>query len=258
MCQSRLVVCFVACVMVAGIQSDSTSETPRHRRRTRFCGLVQTWCKQILSFWTRRVLTLRDWPKINLNCLVDGQPQSISFFESVETGSTRETAQLAAGRDQGSGPGNTRPTALMAPMAGRSFIFFVDDFHLSPEGVQRTGELLNKFVDQMGEDDRALVMSPSGQIGFLQQLTDHKPALKLAISRIKYQAQSVPASTQRRPMTVYEALAIERNQRNVIEYKTREYMDDMGLSRSSERTAAHFVARQRRRTQDQRYRFDGP
>ncbi|MFN2511342.1 MAG: VWA domain-containing protein [Pyrinomonadaceae bacterium] len=170
--------------------------------------------------------------KDQFELLVDGQTQPISFFESVETGSTKEAAQLSAGRDQGSVPANTpRPAALMPPMPGRSFIFFVDDFHLSPEGVQRTGELLNNFVNQMGEDDRALVISPSGQIGFLQQLTDYKPALKLAISRIKYQAQAAPVSTNRRPMTVYEALAIERNQRNIIEYKTKEYIDDMGLAR---------------------------
>ncbi|HET6648006.1 MAG TPA: hypothetical protein VFH01_11825, partial [Pyrinomonadaceae bacterium] len=121
--------------------------------------------------------------KDQFELLVDGQPQNISFFESVETGSTSETAKLAATGSQGANT-SERPSTLTSPMPGRSFIFFVDDFHLSPEGVQRTGELLNNFVSQMGEDDRALVLSPSGQIGFLQQLTDHKAALKLAISRI--------------------------------------------------------------------------
>ncbi len=171
--------------------------------------------------------------KDRFELVVDGQPQNISFFESVETGTSKEAAQLSAGLDQVPSTGsNPRPVAFTPPMVGRTFIFFVDDFHLSPEGVQRTGELLNNFVSRMGEDDRALIMSPSGQIGFLQQLTDYKPALKMAISRIKYQSQAVPVSTGRRPMTVYEALAIERNQRNVIEYKTREYMDDMGLVRA--------------------------
>ena len=165
--------------------------------------------------------------KDQFELLIDGQPQNISFFESVETGSPKEAAQLAAGHSVAAASG---PTAT--PMVGRSFIFFVDDFHLSPEGVQRTSDLLNNFVKQMGEDDRALVISPSGQIGFLQQLTDHKGALKLAISRIKYQSQAVPVSTGRRQMTAYEALAIERNQRSILDYKIREYMDDMGLSRA--------------------------
>ncbi|HKR60987.1 MAG TPA: VWA domain-containing protein, partial [Pyrinomonadaceae bacterium] len=172
---------------------------------------------------------VKDLTKDQFELLVDGQPQAISFFESVNAGSLKEATQLASGRDQKSGGGTQ---AAFTPLAGRSFIFLVDDFHLSPEGVQRTTELLNNFVSNMGEDDRALLMSPSGQIGFLQQLTDHKGALKLAISRIKYQSQAATFTTGRRPMTVYEALSIERNQKDIIEYKTREYMDEMGLSRA--------------------------
>ena len=164
--------------------------------------------------------------KGDFELLVDGQPQEISFFENVETGSLRESAQLAAAR------GAQTASTLARPSAGRSFIFFVDDLHLAPEGVQRARDLLNNFVSEMGEDDQALVISPSGQIGFLQQLTDNKAALKLAVSRLKYQAQAAPLTTGRRQMTVYEALAIERNQRNVIDYKAKEYMDDMGLTRA--------------------------
>jgi VWFA-related protein len=163
--------------------------------------------------------------------LVDGQPQPISFFESVETGSLKEATQLAAARGPAGAANAARTTAApVRAIAGRSFIFFVDDLHLGPEGVQRARDMLNNFVGNMAEDDQALVISPSGQIGFLQQLTDNKAALKLAVSRIKFQVQSVP-NTGRRPMTVYEALAIDRNQRNILDYKTREYMDDMGLNR---------------------------
>ncbi len=177
---------------------------------------------------------VKDLTKDQFELLVDGQRQNISFFESVNAGSMKEAAQLATARESAAG-GTTSatagPSSAIASAPGRSFIFFVDDYHLAAEGIQRTTELLNNFVGKMGDDDRALLMSPSGQIGFLQQLTDHKGALKLAISRIKYQSQAAPMSTGRRPMTIYEALAIERNQRDMIEYKTREYMDDMGLSR---------------------------
>ena len=159
--------------------------------------------------------------------LVDGQPQPISFFETVETGSSRESSQLAAGRSQNETGAQRQVTLSATP--GRSFIFFVDDFHLSSNGIQRTSDLLNNFVADMGDDDQALVISPSGQIGFLQQFTDNKTALKLATSRLKYQAQAAPASSMRRPMTVGEAMAIERNQRSVIEYKAKEFIDDMGL-----------------------------
>lgn len=174
-------------------------------------------------------------PKEQFELVVDGQPQDISFFESVEAGSLKEAAQLASARggDAAKAAGSSSASPIVRPTAGRSFIFFVDDFHLSPEGVARSKDLLNNFIKSMGEDDQALLMSPSGQIGFLQQLTDNKAALKLAASRIKYQAVAQP-QMGRRAMTVYEALAIDRNQRNIIDYKTKEYMDDMGLTRAPE------------------------
>ena len=127
--------------------------------------------------------------KDDFELLVDGQRQNISFFDGLDAGSVKEAAQLATARDTSSAGGPTSatggPLSAVASAPGRSFIFFVDDYHLSVEGVQRTTDLLNNFVSKMGDDDRALLMSPSGQIGFLQQLTDHKGALKLAISRIK-------------------------------------------------------------------------
>ena len=184
--------------------------------------------------------------KDDFELLVDGQRQDISFFDGLDAGSVKEAAQLATARNTSSAGGRTSATAgtpSPASAPGRSFIFFVDDYHLSVEGVKRTSDLLNNFVGKMGDDDRALLMSPSGQIGFLQQLTDHKGALKLAISRIKYQMQSVPFSTTRRPMSLYEALAIERNQRDMIEYKTKEYIDDMGVDRAAATRAALWRGR---------------
>ncbi|HKR61123.1 MAG TPA: VWA domain-containing protein [Pyrinomonadaceae bacterium] len=173
--------------------------------------------------------------KDDFELLVDGQRQNISFFDGVDAGSVKEAVQLATAREKSAGGATSAAVGTPSPVAsapGRSFIFFVDDYHLSVEGVQRTSDLLNNFVSKMGDDDRALLMSPSGQIGFLQQLTDHKGALKLAISRIKHQLQSVPFSTTRRPMSIYEALAIEQNQRDMIDYKTKEYIDDMGVDRA--------------------------
>lgn len=175
----------------------------------------------------RQGRAVKDLNSDQFELLVDGQPQAISAFERVEAGSIREAMQLAATR--GDAPNSAASLAGLTP--GRSFIFFVDDMHLAPEGIKRTRDLLSNFVERMGEDDQALIVSPSGQIGFLQQLTDNKTALRLAVSRINYQAQSVP-SGGRRAMTVYEALAIDRGQRSVLDYKTKEFMDDMGLVRT--------------------------
>src|SRR5215204_5162545 len=63
---------------------------------------------------------IKDLTKDQFELLVDGQPQAISFFESVNAGSLKEAAQLASGRDQKS-VGGTQPA--FTPSAGRSFIF---------------------------------------------------------------------------------------------------------------------------------------
>ncbi|HEU4479133.1 MAG TPA: VWA domain-containing protein, partial [Pyrinomonadaceae bacterium] len=224
-------------VLLISSWSVAFTQTPQNRTASQdevlriSTDLVQT----DLVVLDKKGKNVKGLSKDDFELLVDGQAQNIAFFDGVDAGSVKEAAQLAAARETSSAGGTTSATAgtpSPASAPGRSFIFFVDDYHLSVEGVQRTTDLLNNFVSKMGDDDRALLMSPSGQIGFLQQLTDHKGALKLAISRIKYQTQSIPFSTSRRPMSLYEALAIERNQRDMIEYKTKEYMDDMGLDRA--------------------------
>ncbi|HJR08528.1 MAG TPA: VWA domain-containing protein [Pyrinomonadaceae bacterium] len=164
--------------------------------------------------------------------LVDGQPQPILFFESVESGSGREATKLAAARGKTApetAAAAATPTGTLA--TGRSFIFFIDDLHLGQASIQRTREMLNKFVDKMSPGDQAMLFTPTNQIGFLQQLTDNKAVLKLAASRINYQSQFAPP-TGRRVMTVAEAAAIERGQRDVLDYKIKEAIDDMGLERS--------------------------
>lgn len=163
--------------------------------------------------------------------LVDGQPQSILFFESVESGGSREAAKLAAARGKTTPEAAAASAATTGPLAtGRSFIFFIDDLHLSQASIQRTREMLAKFVDKMAPGDQAMLFTPTNQIGFLQQLTDNKTVLKLAASRINYQSQFAP-SGGRRAMTVAQAAAIERGQRDVLDYKIKETIDDMGLER---------------------------
>src|SRR6185295_19670861 len=68
--------------------------------------------------------------------------------------------------------------------------------------------------------------STSGQIGFLQQLTDNKTVLHAAIERLKARPYSV-GDTERPAMTEYQALAIERNNRDVIDFFVDEIMKDM-------------------------------
>ncbi|HYV13018.1 MAG TPA: VWA domain-containing protein [Pyrinomonadaceae bacterium] len=112
---------------------------------------------------------------------VDSKPQSLSFFEEVATGSVDEEKQLAAARK-----GDKLPaTSDSATDRGRVVFFFVDDVHLTSEGLTRARTVITHFVEnKMTAKDRVAVVSTSGQIGFLQQLTDNKAVLREAVSRL--------------------------------------------------------------------------
>jgi VWFA-related protein len=130
---------------------------------------------------------------------VDSRLQPLSFFEEVTAGSVDEEKQLAAARK--GGPAKLPTTPGSATDRGRVVFFFVDDIHLTSEGLNRARTVITHFVEnKMAPKDRVAVVSTSGQIGFLQQLTDNKAVLREAISRLnsKYNpettASGVPIS----------------------------------------------------------------
>jgi VWFA-related protein len=119
---------------------------------------------------------------------VNGKTQAVTFFERVRAGSRGEEAQLAAAASRGSGNAKTVETnRAAAEPTGRLIFFFVDDLHLSPASVGRARTALQRYVDHvMSPDDRVAVVSASGQVGFLQQLTDNPAVLRAAINRLGY------------------------------------------------------------------------
>lgn len=119
---------------------------------------------------------------------LDGKNQTISFFERVAAGSTTEAAQLAAARGTtvGKAP-ESKAANAGAQSSGRLIFFFLDDLHLSGESIIRARKALVNYVDkQMSQNDQVAIVSTSGQIGFLQQLTDNRTVLHTAINRLNY------------------------------------------------------------------------
>ena len=118
---------------------------------------------------------------------VDSKLQSLSFFEQVRAGSIDEEKQLTAARK-----GDAIPEAKLVrtPPASvgdrkRVIFFFIDDVHLTDEGLNRARSVLTHFVEnKMMAKDRVAIVSTTGQIGFLQQLTDNKAVLREAIGRL--------------------------------------------------------------------------
>jgi len=116
----------------------------------------------------------------------DGKPQPILFFERVATGSETEARQLAAASKSTNSPKRSiNEEQDLNSDRVRTIFFYVDDTHLSAEGIARARNALSVFVDkEMKQNDQVAIVSTSGQIGFLQQLTDNKTVLRTAISRL--------------------------------------------------------------------------
>jgi VWFA-related protein len=149
---------------------------------------------------------------------IDGTTRPVEFFEKVTAGSQSEEQQLAAARGASVRPNS--PTAKgPAPLdRGRPIFFYVDDLHLDPTSLQTTRKLITSFIDnQMGQNDEAAIASASGQIGFLQQLTDNKTVLHAALDRLKYRPYTVRDS-DRPAMTEYQALLITNYDRDLTDF----------------------------------------
>lgn len=145
---------------------------------------------------------------------VDGQLQAVSFFELVTAGSAKDK-QTADKSPLRTGSAPTSEPARVS--VGRTVIFLLDDFHLSPESISRTRSMLLKFIDEMDTRDQVLIASTSGQIGFLQQLTSNKETLRAAVARLKFRATSM-FDGERPQMSIEQAFAIEGNDPDVLNH----------------------------------------
>jgi VWFA-related protein len=157
--------------------------------------------------------------KENFELRIDGKPRPIEAFEKITAGSDEE-AQLAAAR--GATTVNLkRPVPLDR---GRIVFFFLDDFHMDLPGLRAAKKVIATFLDkQMGQNDQAAIASATGQLGFLQQLTNDRLVLRTALDRLTPHNYSV-RDIDRPPMSEYEALLIDRNDRGVLDFFINETM----------------------------------
>lgn len=138
---------------------------------------------------------------------VEGKSQPITFFEQVRAGSAKEVQLFSKEKA-------APDTSPVNETRGRTIVFFIDDLHLSLDSLSRTRKMLSQFIDnEMTENDRVAIASTSGDVGFLQQFTDHKSVLRAAADRLTQHAYKTGDLTDSRtPMTEYTALALERNE----------------------------------------------
>ncbi len=153
---------------------------------------------------------------------VDGKPVAVSFFELVNAGSPKEEGQLASAR--GTPLPAEKNRTWRTEGRGRTIFFFVDDLHLAPESLVRTRQtLLRSIEDEVTPGDQVALVSTSGQIGFLQQLTDNKAVLRAALTRLTpIRGAAVRDDSEQPPMSPYQAQAVERNRRDMLAYFAEE------------------------------------
>lgn len=146
---------------------------------------------------------------------VDNRPQPISFFERVTSSKSGVQGNVSS---QTTAKSTTGPTTSAVAVRGRNVIFFVDDLHLAPDSMVRTRKALSEFIDHgMGEDDQVAITSASGQIGFLQQFTNDRIALRSAVARLIYKANT-KFDTDKPPMSEYIAMKIRDGDEQATNY----------------------------------------
>ena len=169
---------------------------------------------------------------------VDGKPQAISFFEPVLAQQPSQDNQAADGATSTS-TATSLPSARKLVDRGRVIFFFIDDVHLVPENLIRARKALLSFVDhEMKQNDQVAIVSTSGQIGFLQQLTGNQVVLRQAVARLNNQ-RNPETYAGKVPISEYDAAQVsEHFNRELFTYlvaaTVSEYQTDV-------RTAANIV-----------------
>ena len=143
------------------------------------------------------------------------------------TGTADEEAQLAAARGLASASAAKGAPVVHPVDRGRTIFFFIDDVHLSADSLGRARKVVLRFIDQeMSANDDVAIASASGQIGFLQQLTNNKAVLRAAVARLGYK-QYIQTRGEFPEISEYQAFTIEeQNDRALFDYFVGELMRD--------------------------------
>ena len=162
---------------------------------------------------------------------VDSKSQRLAFFEQVAAGSAAEEKQLAAARKANpTSRAGQEGTPAAESDRKRLIFFFVDDVHLAGDSLTRARSLLTHFLeDKMTVNDRVAIVSTSGQIGFLQQLTDNKAVLREAIARLNYKYNPETVASHVSISEVDANLVANRGDRGLFAYLVEATMKEFQM-----------------------------
>lgn len=214
--QSLLMVALIVWAAApASSQQVSPSPKPKDDVVRVFTELVQT---DVMVF-DKQGHFVKDLKQTDFELRIDGRVRPIQSFDQISAGSDEET-QLAAARGVS---GDTARRAVPLDR-GRTVFFFVDDLHMDLAGLTAARKVISNFVEkEMGQNDQAAIATATGQLGFLQQLTDNRLVLKTALERLSPRSYSV-RDFERPQMGEYEALLIDRSDFDVLDFFIAETM----------------------------------
>ena len=152
---------------------------------------------------------------------INNTQREISFFETIKSGgSTSQRAETKSGEPNSADA--SKPDVRRTDAQRRAVIFFIDDLHLAPDSLVRTRKSLLDYIDRgIGENDLVAITSPSGQIGFLQQFTADKDALRSAVARLNYRTNT-KLDMEKPPMSEYIAMKIREGDDQAMSYYIQE------------------------------------
>lgn len=198
------------CLFVCAL-TQAQQQTPRPEREDEVVRITTELVQTDVSVFDKRGHFVEDLKPEQFELQVDGRVQPVIFFERVTAGSLNEESQLTAAARRGreaskTAESNTSNTNVAeAPARGRLIFFFLDDLHMSGASLAHARESLQRYVESgLGANDQAAIVTASGQVGFLQQLTDNRAVLRAAIKRLGYRQnpENYPGKTR---ISEYEA-----------------------------------------------------
>lgn len=222
-----LVVCLL--LFVVSNAAAQTTQTPPPRTQDEVVRVYTELVQTDVMVLDKQGRFVNGLTKENFELRIDGKLRDIQAFEQITAGSDEES-QLAAARGA-----TTVNVKRPAPLdRGRIVFFYIDDFHMNLEGIVAARKVINAFLDkQMGQNDQAAIASATGQIGFLQQLTNDRMVLHKALERLTPGNYSV-RDIERPPMSEYQAMLIERGDRGIFDYFVTETIrQNPGLNRET-------------------------
>jgi VWFA-related protein len=195
-------------------------------------GLVQT----DITVFDARGRFVDDLTQNQFQLLIDGKPQPIDFFELVNEASPAEAKT----------PGVSPPSLPAARRAAPNRADSGRTLHMSADSMMRSRAALLNLIDKsMGVNDRGAIFTASRQLRFLQQLSDNKAVLRLALARLAFFNDAI-RDLSRPAMNEAQAVDIEQGDPDIIGYFVDQTIAAYGLVNDAQgRATALEITRSR-------------